>query len=123
MISVWVFYVDTRKLTFVENVAHGTVVQNHDFTQIWLHLSEILDVCSVAEGAVLAVVTTCKVLALDFQPVNNWVGVLLNRGCEDDEVVPFGNLHMLLIDVCGVLLAQSYLLQELIAEWSLMDVV
>lgn len=50
----------------MEDVAHRTVVQNHDLAEIRLHLGEILDVCAVAEGAMLTVVTTSKVLALDF---------------------------------------------------------
>lgn len=64
--------------TFVKDVAHGTVVQDHDFAKIRLDLGEILDVCAIAESAVLAVVAAGKVLALDLQPVNDGVGVLLD---------------------------------------------
>lgn len=49
----------------MENVAHGTVVQDHDFAEVRLYLSEVLDVCPVAESAVLAVVAAGKVLALN----------------------------------------------------------
>lgn len=79
-------------LTFVKNVAHGTVVQDHDFAEVRLDLSKILDVCAIAESAVLAIVAASKVLALDLQPVNDRVGVLLDRGCEDNKIVPFRDL-------------------------------
>lgn len=73
----------------MEDVAHRTVVQDHDFAKIRLHLSEVFDVCAVAESAVLTVVSAGKVLALDFQPVDDWIGVLLNRGRENNQIVPF----------------------------------
>src|SRR5690242_12432861 len=40
----------------------------------------------------LTVVSAGKVLAFGFQPVDHRVGVLLNRGCEDYQVIPFRNL-------------------------------
>lgn len=79
-------------LTFVKDVAHRTVVQDHDLAEVRLDLSKILDVCAIAESAVLAVVAASKVFALDLQPVNDRVGVLLDRGCEDNKVVPLRDL-------------------------------
>lgn len=36
------------RLTFMEYIAHRTVVQNHDFTEIGLDLAEVFDVGSIA---------------------------------------------------------------------------
>lgn len=82
-------------LTFVKDVAHGTVVQYHDFAKVRLDLSEILDICAIAESAMLAVVAASKVFALDLQPVNDRVSVLLNRGREDNKIVPLRDLRFL----------------------------
>ncbi len=53
-------------LTFMEDIAHRTIVQNHDFAKVRLHLRKVLDVGTIAESAVLSVVSPSKVLALDF---------------------------------------------------------
>ena len=76
----------------MENVAHGAIINDHDFAQVWLHLCQVLDVCTVSKRAVLSIVPSCEVLALHFEPVNDRVGVFLYRGSEDYEVVPFTNL-------------------------------
>lgn len=80
------------RLTFMEDVAHGTVINNHDPAEIGLYLGQIFDVSPVTERAVLSIVPSCKVLALGFQPVNDRIGVLLYRSCKDDQVVPFTHL-------------------------------
>jgi hypothetical protein len=85
-------------LTFVENIAHGAVVENHDFAEVGLDLGEVFDVCAIAERAVLAVVSSCKVLALHLEPVDDGVGVFLHRRGEDDEVVPLGYL----VELAGI---------------------
>jgi hypothetical protein len=41
----------------MENVADRTVIDNHYLAQVRLDLAEVLDVCSITMGAMLAVVT------------------------------------------------------------------
>jgi hypothetical protein len=87
--------VDTRldsRLTFMKNIAHGTIIQNSDPTQIWLDATEILYICSVPKCAMLAIIPALEELALLLQPVDHGVGVLLNAGGEDDESVPLAHL-------------------------------
>jgi hypothetical protein len=107
----------------VKDVAHGTVVQDHDFAEVRLNLSKVLDVCAIAESAVLAVVAASKVLALDLQPVNDRIGVLLDRGREDNKIVPFRDLTLLSAPHLDHHKVASHLLQKLIAERSLVNVV
>jgi hypothetical protein len=78
----------------VENIAHGTVIQDHDFAQVGFDLCQILDVCAIAKCAVLAVVSAAKVFPLAFDPVNDGICVLLHRCSENNEIVPFANLRM-----------------------------
>ena len=78
----------------MKNIAHGAVVENHDFTQIRFDLCQILDVCAIAEGAVLAVVSATKVLAFAFDPVNDGICVLLHGCSKDYKIVPFADLNM-----------------------------
>jgi hypothetical protein len=78
----------------VENIAHGTVVENHDFTQVRLDLCQIFDVCAISERAVLAVVSATKVFAFAFNPIDDGICVFLNRCSKDYEIVPFANLRM-----------------------------
>jgi hypothetical protein len=78
----------------VENIAHGTVVEDHDFTQVRFDLCQILDVCAIPEGAVLAVVSAAKVFAFAFYPIDDGICVLLHRCSKDYEIVPFANLRM-----------------------------
>lgn len=68
----------------MEDVAQGAVIQNHDFTKIRFNLCEILDISPIAKRAVLSVISSCKIFALDFQPVDDGIGVLLHRGSEYD---------------------------------------
>lgn len=81
----------------MEDITHRRVINDHDLTKVRLHLSEILDVCALAIGAVLAVVAADEVFALDFEPVDDGVRVFLDGGGEDDEVVPFADLWSTLI--------------------------
>lgn len=78
----------------MENIAHGTVVEDHDFTQVRLDLCQVFDVCAITEGAVLAVVSAAKVLAFAFDPIDDGICILLHRCSEDYKVVPFTNLRM-----------------------------
>lgn len=79
-------------VVFVENVANGTVVENHHLAKVWLNSAKIFDVRSVAVCTVLAVVAGGEVFALEFKPIDDWIGVLLDRCCKDNEVVPFADL-------------------------------
>lgn len=72
--------------------AYRTVVQDHDLAQIRLHLTEIFYVGTIAESAVLTIISRAEILAFTFQPVDDWVGVFLHRGSEDDKIVPFAHL-------------------------------
>jgi hypothetical protein len=65
-------------LTWMEYVAQGAVIKNHDFAEVWLDLSKIFDVGPVAEGAVLPVISPDKVLALDLEPVDDGIGIFLH---------------------------------------------
>jgi hypothetical protein len=51
-------------LTWMEDVAQGAVIKNHDFAEIRLDLSKILDISPIANSAVLPVVSSGEVLAL-----------------------------------------------------------
>lgn len=92
--------------TFMEDIAHRAIVQNHHFAQIWLYRAEVFDVRPVAQRAVLPVVPALEVLALLLEPVDHRVGILLNTSCEDDEFIPLGNLA-----------------QEFVAVWALVNIV
>lgn len=80
------------RLTFVEDIAHGTVINDHDLAQVGFNLGQVLDISPIAKRAVLPIVSSREVLALHFQPVNNRVGIFLHRGREYNQVVPFTNL-------------------------------
>ena len=51
-------------LTWMENVAHGAIVKDHDFAEVRLDLSKIFDISPVAECAVLSIISSCEILAL-----------------------------------------------------------
>jgi hypothetical protein len=76
----------------MEDVAQRAVVKYHDLAEIRLDLGKIFDVSPIAERTVLPIVASHEVFTLDFQPVNDWIGVLLHRSSEDDQVVPFTDL-------------------------------
>ena len=108
----------------MENIAHGAVVEDHDFTQVRLDLCQILDVCAIAKGAVLAVVSAAKVFAFTFDPVDDGVRVLLHRCSKDYEIVPFADLRMTeSVNVRQKQDVSPYLAQEVVAVWTLMYIV
>ena len=72
----------TAGLTRMENIANGAVVKNHDLAKVGLYLSKILDVGPITERAVLPIISSREVLALYLQPVDNRIGILLDRGRE-----------------------------------------
>jgi hypothetical protein len=76
----------------MEDVAQGAVIKNHDLAEVRLNLCKVLDVSPVANSAVLPVVSSCKVLALHLQPVDDGISVLLNRCGEYNQIVPFADL-------------------------------
>ena len=78
----------------MKNIAHGAVVEDHDFTQVRFDLSQVLDVCAIAECAVLAVVSAAKVFSFAFDPVNDGICVLLHGCSKDYKIVPFADLKM-----------------------------
>jgi hypothetical protein len=94
------------RLTFMENIAHGTIVQNHDFAEIRFDAGQVLDVRALPERAVLAVIPAHEVFPLQLQPVDDWVGVFLDGSGEDDKFVPF-----------------AYLLEEFVAVGTFVHVV
>ena len=86
-------------LTLVKDVRYWTIVQNDDLAQIRLDAAQVLDVRAVAKGAVLPVEATSEVLLLLLQPINNWVGILLDGSCEDDYFVPLADFLQELVAV------------------------
>jgi hypothetical protein len=108
----------------MENIAHGTVVEDHDFTQVGFDLCQILDVCAIAKCAVLAVVSAAKVFAFAFDPVDDGICVLLHRCSENDEIVPFADLRMAeSVKEKQKAEISSHLAQEVMAVWALVDIV
>ena len=64
-------------LTWMKYVAHGAVIKNHNLAKVRLDLGKIFDVSPVAERAMLPIVSPGEVLPLNFQPINDGIGVLL----------------------------------------------
>jgi len=83
--------IHTSNHTFVENIAHGAVVQNSHPTQIRLNATQILYVRAVPESAVLSIIPPLKEFSLLLQPIDNRVGVFLHAGGEHDELVPLAD--------------------------------
>ena len=79
----------------MEHVAEGAVIQNHNFTEVWLYRAEILDERPVPKRTMLSIVTSREKLPFRFEPVDYWVGILLDGRCEDHQVEPFTNLGQL----------------------------
>jgi hypothetical protein len=108
----------------VEYIAHGAVVEDHDFTQVGFDLCQILDVCAIAKCAVLAVVSAAKVFAFTFDPVDDGICVLLHRCSENDEIVPFADLRMTeSVKQKQKAEISSHLAQKVMAVWALVHVV
>jgi hypothetical protein len=70
--------------TFMEDVAHWTVVQDHDPAKIRLNRAEIFDISAVSEGTMLPVVPGLEVFPLLFQPVDDWIGIFLHTCGKDN---------------------------------------
>lgn len=62
----------------MENVAHGAVIQDHDFAEIGLHLTQVLDIRPITKRAMLTVISPTKVLAFALEPINDRISILLN---------------------------------------------
>jgi hypothetical protein len=73
----------------MKHIAQRAIVDDHDFTQIWFDRSQVFNVCSVSLSAVLSVEAAAEVLALEFEPIDDWVGVFLHRRREDYQIIPF----------------------------------
>lgn len=78
----------------MKGVTDRTIVENHDFAEVRLYLTDIFDVCSVTERAMLTVIPRREILALQFEPINNGICILLNRGSEHNQIVPFADLQL-----------------------------
>lgn len=76
----------------MKNIAHRTVVENHDLTQVWFYLCQILYICTIAECAVLTIVSAAEVFAFAFNPINDRISVFLYRRGEHNQIIPFANL-------------------------------
>ena len=108
----------------MEAVAQGAVIKNHDLAEIGLDLGEVLDVSPIANSAVLPVVSSREVLALHLQPVDDRVGILLDRSGEYDQVVPLTDLVATLVTCWrGRLSWAPHLLQKVITVRPLMNIV
>jgi len=83
------------QLTFVEDITHRAVIQDHDSAEVWLDLAKILDVCAVPERTVLTIVPSTEVGPFSLQPVDHRISILLNRRRENDEIVPLRHLSMI----------------------------
>lgn len=73
---------DGYSVVWMEYIANGAVIEDHDLAQVRFNLRQILNIRPVTERAMLPVVPPCKVFTLDFQPVDNRIGVLLDRRSE-----------------------------------------
>jgi hypothetical protein len=85
--------------TFMENIAHRTIVQDSHPAQIRLNTTKIFDVCSVPKGAMLSIVSTLEEFPFLLQPIDDRVGVLLHAGGEDNELVPLADFAEELVTV------------------------
>lgn len=79
-------------LTFVKDIAHWAVVQYHYFAEIRLNSTQILDICTIPERAMLAVISTHKVGSFALKPVDHWIGILLHTSSEDNKFEPLADL-------------------------------
>ena len=73
----------------MEYVTQWAVVKNHDFAEIWFNGAEILDIGPIPKGTMLPIEPARKVLSLLFKPVNDGIRILLNRGRENNKIIPF----------------------------------
>lgn len=85
--------------TFMKDVAHWAIVQDHHFTEIRLHRAKVFDVCPIAERAVLSIVAGLEVLALLLEPVDHGIRVFLYTRGENHKLVPLANLAQEIVTV------------------------
>lgn len=90
----------------MENIAHRTIIQNHNLTEIRFDLRQILDVGTISQRAMLPIVPPGEILAFALQPINDRIRIFLHRRREHNEIIPFADLP-----------------QKLVAKGSFMDVV
>ncbi len=80
--------------TFVKYITRRTIVHNNDLAEIGFNGTQVLDVIASTKGTVLTIVASDEVFPILLEPVDDRIGVLLHRGCEDDEFVPFAYLKV-----------------------------
>ena len=105
----------------MKHVAQRTVVQNHNLAKVWFNRTQIFDEGTVAECTMLTVISTRKELALLLQPVNDRIGVFLDRSSENNEVIPFADLYTIRASHCDDKSTNPS--QEIIAVRSLVNVI
>ena len=76
------------ELTFMEDIAHRAIINDHHLAQVRLHLSDIFDINPIAICTVLPIIPPGEVLPLLLQPVDDRIRILLDRCCEDNQVIP-----------------------------------
>ena len=105
----------------MKHVAQRTVVQNHNLAKVWFNRAQIFDEGAVPECTMLTVISTRKEFALLLQPVNDRIGVFLDRSSENNEVIPFADLYTIRASHCDDQSTNPS--QEIIAVGSLVDVI
>jgi len=85
--------------TFMENIADRRIVQDDHLAQVRLNGAQILDVAPIPERAMLSVVPAGKVFLLLLEPVDDWISILLDRGGESNDFVPFAYFAEKLVTV------------------------
>lgn len=62
----------------MEDITHRTVVQDHDLAEVWLDVTQVFDIGTIAECAMLSIVSPAKVLAFTLEPIDDWISILLD---------------------------------------------
>lgn len=73
----------------MKTIAMWAVIKYYNFAQVWLNRAEVLNIRAVPEGTMLPVISAREVFPLLFKPVNDGICVLLDRGGENNKVIPF----------------------------------
>ena len=76
----------------VEQVAQRAVVEDHDLAQVRLYRAKVLYKGSVPERTMLPIETAREILSVALEPIDYGVGVLLDGGGKDHQVVPLAHL-------------------------------
>jgi hypothetical protein len=82
------------RCTFVEYIAHGGIIDDHNLGEIGLYGRQIFYIRSVSMRAVLAVVTTLEILSILFQPIDNRICIFLYRCSKYNKIVPLRDLEV-----------------------------